>query len=341
LVASVVEKTDAVETQRLTMAYNASGDLTRVTDVTMGNLIGRVTGYDQHGRVLTANSISGAAVGLAYSPRGLVRWRVDGAQTTTYEHNAIGYVARVTLPGGRQLGFDYDPAQRLLDVRLDSKSLSDPRVLRSASSDGIVKGSVLHAFELIQRRLQAVVPSAHAQVPVPVPRGLPAPIPGYENPGASPTDPWSIVMQTDGVKPMTTDSLVRRMARAIKELCECDPNGFDRPTLTFLSISKMIASGHVPAIMDVSIPGQSSFAADVSPNQDLVDEVVRRAGRPTPSGNGNLRYYVPNLGRTVGTFAGRDTRGIELIVAPECVPKGRPWKRNEVVSFYPAPENGR
>ena len=85
------------------------------------------------------------------------------------------------------------------------------------------------------------------------------------------------MMQTDGAKAMSTDSLVRRSARAVRELCECDANGHDRPTLTFVSISKTIASGHAPAIMGISIPGKSSFADDVVPNQDFVDEVMRRA----------------------------------------------------------------
>ena len=54
LATSVIEKIDAVEKKHWTMAYATNSDLTRVTDVTGGNRIGRSTSYDIHGRILAA-----------------------------------------------------------------------------------------------------------------------------------------------------------------------------------------------------------------------------------------------------------------------------------------------
>ncbi|MDP3163972.1 MAG: hypothetical protein Q8N06_00780 [Hydrogenophaga sp.] len=137
---------------------------------------------------------------------------------------------------------------------------------------------------------------------------------------------------------MPTATLVRRIAKAIDKLCECDPNGYSKPTLTFLSISKMIASGHVPAVFGITIPGQSTFDATVVPDQSFVDTVVIRTGTPSTTKDGNLSYYVSNVGFIVGKARGASTKGLRLIVAPSCVNKGSPYKPNEVISFYPEVE---
>ncbi len=333
---SITELTNGVQTQRWNLTYNAAGDLISITDVTGGNAVAQVTQVDGNGRVLAAKTIQGNEIRVTYSLRGFVTSLSQGGQLTRYVQSPNGQTSLATMPNGKRLIYEYDSSQRLVDIKLEGISLSSPTALRvSSATEPSTRLSQL--MELLRRGLLVSIPSAHAQVALMPGRGVPVPIPGQESPGQPPVSAWDLMMQSEGYRPLPTASLIRRLSKALDKLCECDPNGYSKPTLTFLSISKMITSGHVPAVLGISIPGQSAFDVSITPDQTFVDEVVMRAGKPNVNQKtGNLEYYVNNMGKQTGTAFGKfPTKAVRLIVAPECPTKGSPWKPGEVVSFYP------
>jgi uncharacterized protein RhaS with RHS repeats len=188
LATTVIEKVDAVETKRWTMAYAANGDLTRVTDVTGGNRIGRSTAYDVHGRVPTATEVSGRTVAMTYTLRGsLASEAYGGTAPTTHEYNSLGFRTKTTTVHGDVSEFRYDAAHRVIDVLHNGKSLSDPSI------------GLTSAQPLWQRALawmgSVFVADAHAQTAAAAPSGpgiRPSPPlpPGVLNPGAGEFDRW-------------------------------------------------------------------------------------------------------------------------------------------------------
>jgi len=95
---SVVECVDGVETQCWTLAYDASGNLTRITDVTGGNQSATLTN-DAHGRLRRLAASNGAVATFA--------WNADGQMTVA------------TLPG-YSASFTYTAQKRLNEVRLNT-----------------------------------------------------------------------------------------------------------------------------------------------------------------------------------------------------------------------------
>jgi YD repeat-containing protein len=188
LATTVIEKVDAVETKRWTMAYAANGDLTRVTDVTGGNRIGRSTAYDVHGRVLRATEVSGRTVAMTYTLRGsLASEAYGGGAPTTHEYNSLGFCTKTTTVHGDVSEFRYDAAHRVIDVLHNGKSLSDPSI------------GLTSAQPFWQRALawmgSVFVADAHAQAAAAAPSGpgiRPSPPlpPGVLNPGAGEFDRW-------------------------------------------------------------------------------------------------------------------------------------------------------
>jgi YD repeat-containing protein len=206
LATTVIEKVDTVETKRWTMAYATNGDLTRVTDVTGGNRIGRSTSYDVHGRVLTATEVSGRTVAMTYTLRGsLASEAYGGAAPTTHEYNSLGFRTKSTTVHGDVSEFRYDAAHRVIDVLHNGKSLSDPSIVLTS------------AQPLWQRVLawmgSVFVADAHAQVlfPGPSDRGFrPSPplSPGVLNPGAGEFDRW--LQEQSGGRSRERDSSCER-----------------------------------------------------------------------------------------------------------------------------------
>jgi YD repeat-containing protein len=188
LATTVIEKVDAAENKRWTMAYAANGDLTRVTDVTGGNRVGRSTAYDVHGRVLRATEVSGRTVAMTYTLRGsLTSEAYGGGAPTTHEYNSLGFRTKTTTVHGDVSEFRYDAAHKVIDVLHNGKSLSDPSI------------GLTSARPLWQRALawmgSLFVADARAQVVAPAPSGPgirpnpPLP-PGVLNPGAGEFDRW-------------------------------------------------------------------------------------------------------------------------------------------------------
>lgn len=174
---SIVEQSGGVETQRWTLAYNASGDLNQIADVT-GAQSAMLTN-DAHGRLTRLAASNGAVATFA--------WNADGQMTAA------------TLPG-YSASFTYTTQKRLNEVRLDTgewlrvtyNGKGEPtQVLNSSGQVQTVSGLSQHWLQsdqplnalqtLLARSLERgpqrlgdfLIKSAMAQVPVPpMPSGL-------------------------------------------------------------------------------------------------------------------------------------------------------------------------
>ena len=338
---SVVEKTDSVETQRWTISYDALGNLTRITDVTGGNLIGRATQYDAHGRLLTGTTTFGLPVGYGYSPRGYVRTRSVSGQTTTFTQNPIGLTTDVLLPDNQTVRFEYDATHRLNAVRLNGALLT-----ASAMKDGgRSEARLAIARERLQQLVESMVRSAHAQVPIPIGPTAPGSVaPGIGLPGQFGAGTADILTANDypgeraGGKGLPLfgpqDEAMRRLLQAVTRFCQCDPSGgFAQPKLTAQALAHIVVSGHTgPAFAN-----KSYFTEPV--NQALVDEVVSKNTRPDVPGTSKRAYFVSDMGRPVGfvrrpdgTFA--PERGVTLVVHKDNC-SSLFFVRNEVITMYP------
>ena len=54
---------------------------------------------------------------LTYSPRGWLKSRTVGGETTTYAYDAAGQLTQVTQPDGSLTQYTYDAAHRLVQVQ--------------------------------------------------------------------------------------------------------------------------------------------------------------------------------------------------------------------------------
>jgi YD repeat-containing protein len=338
--------TTAAETGRWTATYAANGDLTRVTDVTGGNRIGRATTYDAQGRLLQATTIYGDAMSFVYSPRGFVTSRTEAGKTTTYVQNAIGFTTNATMPGASVATFEYDPTHRLTGVRLNGVLLA-----QGAAKQGVPRNLALaRASQLLERMVMQALPSAHAQAAggprLIAPGGATA---GSPLPGQPSTHPGSVLMAAgnpgDGLEPdqrpgptplpLFDPSLIRPLAERITKFCRCDPDGgFSKPKLTATSMIHIVMGGHAGEVYR----NQSYFTEPVS--QTLVDEIVSRDNSPDPPNATRRVYYVADMGRVVGMSPKGDgtfepTRAVKLVVHKDnCSNLWRVY--NEVITMYPA-----
>ncbi len=105
-----------------TWAYYADNDpnLGKRGNVrTITNALGHViqmTSYDANGRLLSMTDPNGLVTTLSYSPRGWLISRQVGTELTTYAHDGVGQLTRVTLPDSSYLQYTYDAAHRLTQV---------------------------------------------------------------------------------------------------------------------------------------------------------------------------------------------------------------------------------
>jgi YD repeat-containing protein len=334
----------AVETGRWTATYAANGDLTRVTDVTGGNRIGRATTYDAQGRLVQATTIYGDAMSFVYSPRGFVTSRTEAGKTTTYVQNAIGFTTGATMPGASVATFEYDPTHRLTGVRLNGVLLA-----QGVAREGVPRNLALaRATELLERMILQALPSAHAQAgAAPRSTALGSATAGSPLPGQPSTHPGSVLMAAgnpgDGLEPgfqpassllPLFDPAARKIAERITKFCSCDPDGgFPQPRLTATSMIHIVMGGHASPMFR----NQSYFTEPV--NQTLVDEIVSRNTRPDSPGASRRAYFVADMGRDIGMTPKGDgtfvpTREVTLWVHKDNC--SNLWRvRNEVITMYP------
>lgn len=336
--------TTAVETGRWTAAYAANGDMTRVTDVTAGNRIGRATSYDAHGRLLQATTIFGDTVSFVYTPRGFVSSSAEAGSSTYYAQNAVGLTTTVTTADGRTVVFEYDQTHRLTGVRVDGVLLA-----KGAARDGLPRSIMLAlGAQVMEQVVTALLPAAYAQAAATLRPLAPSSVtPGSPMPGQPGLNPARVVIAAsypgDGLDPGQQpapsllplfDPASRRLAERITKFCSCDPDGgFASPKLTATSMAHIIMGGHAGPMYR----NQSYFTEPV--NQALVDEIVSRDTRPDSPGATRRVYYVADMGRVVGMKPRGDgtfepTREATLVVHKDNC--SNLWRvRNEVITMYP------
>lgn len=329
--------TTATEMGRWTLAYNALGAVTSVTDVTRGNLVGRATQYDVHGHMLAGTTDAGVALGFSYAPRGFYATKAVGGQTVTFAQNPIGLTTEVRTPDNQVLGYVYDTAHRLTDVTLNGASITPAMLAKAEYPDTIAKATLERARVLLRESIEALLPSAFAQVPMP-PGGL-RPVlvlPGQPMPGQPEFDPRTDLMT---MAPMSaSDKAARNLAERWARLCECKPEGgYERPTFTAVTFAHVLFSGH----LSPSFSDKSYFAPTEAVGQTLVDEVMAH-GQEVPSGDPNRVVVAAVLTRPLGsvgyartsTGAFVSTNKVRLVYErTHCSSRFR--GRNEVVTIYP------
>ncbi|MCK6407541.1 MAG: DUF6531 domain-containing protein, partial [Rhodocyclaceae bacterium] len=90
------------------------GNLATVTNA-LGHVT-QVTAYDAAGRPLTIIDPNGVTTTLTYTPRGWLKTRGIGGQTTTWDYDPAGQLTRITLGDGSFTNYHYDPAHRLTSM---------------------------------------------------------------------------------------------------------------------------------------------------------------------------------------------------------------------------------
>lgn len=109
---------------------------------------------------------------------------------------------------------------------------------------------------------------------------------------------------------------------------------FPKPTYANESFRHVWEHGHHWSTSAPTIPGASKFASGIG-GQSFTDDVISKAGLPTPDGT-KLIYRVKDMGYVTGKDSiGRSTRAATLIVQGPC-----PWRtskhwENEVITQFP------
>jgi RHS repeat-associated protein len=83
------------------------------------NALGHVTHidlYDANGRVLQTTDPNGLVTTLTYTPRGWLKTRTVGSETTVFDYDFVGQLTKLTRPDASYVSFVYDDAHRLTAI---------------------------------------------------------------------------------------------------------------------------------------------------------------------------------------------------------------------------------
>jgi RHS repeat-associated protein len=97
-----------------TYGYDAQGHLTRVT-----NALGHVTqlsNFDTLGNPQSITDANGVSTSLTYTPQGRLASASTAGSTTSFEHDAVGQITKVTRGDGGWLSYTWDDARRLTKI---------------------------------------------------------------------------------------------------------------------------------------------------------------------------------------------------------------------------------
>ncbi len=260
--SAIVEFVDSVETQRWTLAYNALGDLTSVTDVTKAQSA-TITQHTADGRVLQGSTDQGVAIAIAYNRRGAVTQITRGGQMARFTYNPVGTLTQVRTPDNQVIDYVLDARQAVVDIKLNGASVSAQMLALGEYPDSALKGQIEVTKQALIQSVEKLLRAAHAQVII---------IGG----GRSPTPPGFDPRTDMLMSPMSdADRAMRSLHEAIARACRCDPNqGFAKPKYTAVTFEHVFRGGHIiPMFSD-----QSYFASTEKVGQALVDEVIARRG---------------------------------------------------------------
>ncbi|MDP3817115.1 RHS repeat domain-containing protein [Pseudomonas sp.] len=125
-----------------TYAYDAQGHLTTVT-----NALGHITqlaNFDSLGNPQSLTDANGVVTELTYSPQGWLASVSTAGSTTSFEHDAVGLITKVTRGDGSWLSYSWDGARRLtaisnnlgetLEYSLDAMGNRTAQRIKDASS---------------------------------------------------------------------------------------------------------------------------------------------------------------------------------------------------------------
>jgi YD repeat-containing protein len=105
-------RTDVDDTT--TYDYDSQGNL-----VTATNALRQATtlsNYDANGRVGRIVDANGLTTDLTYWPRGWLKTKTVGGETTSYDYDGTGLIKKITLPDASYIAYTYDDAHRLTDI---------------------------------------------------------------------------------------------------------------------------------------------------------------------------------------------------------------------------------
>jgi RHS repeat-associated protein len=97
-----------------TYGYDAQGRLTTVT-----NALGHITqlsNFDNYGNPKTLIDANGVQTSLTYTPQGWLASASTAGSTTSFEHDAVGLITKVTRGDGSWLSYTWDGARRLTKI---------------------------------------------------------------------------------------------------------------------------------------------------------------------------------------------------------------------------------
>lgn len=97
-----------------TYAYDAQGHLTSVTNA-LGHLT-QLSNFDNFGNPQTVVDANGVTTSLTYAPQGWLASVSTAGSTTSFEHDAIGQITKVTRGDGSWLQYTWSDARRLTAI---------------------------------------------------------------------------------------------------------------------------------------------------------------------------------------------------------------------------------
>ena len=106
-------RTDVSDTTTYTV--NAQGNVATVKNAL--NQTTQIPDYDAHGRPRQVIDPNGLVTALDYTPRGWLKLRTVGTETTTYDYDGVGQLSKVTLPDSSTISYTYDAAHRLTELQ--------------------------------------------------------------------------------------------------------------------------------------------------------------------------------------------------------------------------------
>lgn len=112
-VGQMLTATDPVN-NTTTYVYDSQGNLSTVTNALQQ--VTMLSNYDANGRVGTIQDPNGLVINLTYWPRGWLKTRMMGGETTSYDYDYAGQLTTVTLPDNSFISYTYDDAHRLTDI---------------------------------------------------------------------------------------------------------------------------------------------------------------------------------------------------------------------------------
>ena len=178
---AIVQRVNNVESQRWTLAYNALGDLTKITDVTGGNVSATLSN-DAHGRMTSLAASNGASASFARNSDGQLTSATLPGYSASLSYDGFKRLSEVRLSTGHWLQVTYnangEPTQ-VLNSSGQVRTASGPALHWLQSNDplgaftSLLTGSLRESMHNEPQRLSdALIKPAQAQVPLFVPPNL-------------------------------------------------------------------------------------------------------------------------------------------------------------------------